>query len=99
MAIVGIDWDNTLVDTDQKLLPGAKEAISKLREAGHKVLINSCNNPKWIEKCLNEWGIPVDLVWDGKRKANCDLYIDDRAFKFTNWLIDIQTIMDLVNGP
>lgn len=96
MAVIGIDWDNTLVDVDQKLLPGAKEAISQLREAGHKVVINSCNNPDWIQKCLNEWGIPVDAVWNGKRKLNADIFIDDKAYKVPynpDWRLHIDDIM------
>lgn len=66
-------------------LPGAQEAIKRLRELGHYVIIHSCNNPKWIEKNLNEAGIPVDLIWtkQGKPVANC--YLDDRGINFKNW--------------
>jgi hydroxymethylpyrimidine pyrophosphatase-like HAD family hydrolase len=81
MAVLAIDWDNTLM-TGDKWLPGAQEALKRLRELGHKVVINSCNNPSWIEKQLREAGIAVDYVWNDKGKVLADLYIDDKGYHF-----------------
>lgn len=92
-----MDWDNTLVDSEQNLLLGAKDAISLIREHGHRVVIHSCNNPAWIQKCLNEWGIVVDLIWDGQRKPNCDVFCDDKAWRVPyngNWASHIDFLID-----
>lgn len=65
-----------------KPLPGAKVAMERLREQGHKILIHSCNNKKWIEKVLNDNDILYDYIWDGAGKPVCSAYIDDRAIAF-----------------
>lgn len=78
--VIGIDFDGTLVQGD-KALPGAREAINILREEGHKVMIFSCNNTKWIERVLNANDMVVDYIWGGDKPV-CDLYIDDRAIAF-----------------
>jgi hypothetical protein len=109
MGVVVLDWDNTIVDGDSKLLPGAREAITTLRNAGHKVIIASCNDPKWIKKCLNEFGLPVDKVWDndstnpksyGKgNKPLGDLYVDDKGYHFPHngdWSSQIGPILERV---
>lgn len=97
MAVVAIDWDNTLVDSRQKLLPGAREAIARLRGANHKVIIHSCNKVDWIDKCLNEFGIPIDAIWSGPGKPLADLYIDDRGYRFPysgDWGNEIDKVMN-----
>lgn len=100
MAVIAIDWDNTLMNGDQ-WLPGAQTALKRLREEGHKVVINSCNNPGWIEKCLAEAAILVDHVWkrgDGN-KPLADLYIDDKGYHFPyngDWNAEINNVLDRV---
>jgi predicted HAD superfamily phosphohydrolase YqeG len=64
-----------------KALPGARDAVNQLREAGHKVMIFSCNRTQWIERVLRENDIVVDYIWGGDKPV-CDLYIDDRALEF-----------------
>ena len=84
---IAIDFDHTLVDHD-KLLPGAKEAVWKLKEAGHYILIHSCNTKGWIEKVLNDNDVPYDYIWskEDMGKPVCACYIDDRAIHFNgNW--------------
>ena|SRR6266566_5079484 len=84
MAVIGIDFDNTLVNGD-KPIEGAREAINLFREEGHKVVIYSANNRDWIERTLNNNDIRFDHIWDENGKPNCDLFIDDKAFRFTSW--------------
>lgn len=99
MAVVAIDWDNTLVDSTQKWLPGAQTAIKRLREDGHKVIIHSCNRKAWIDKCLNESGIVVDGIWDQAGKPVCDLYVDDKGYHFPyngDWNEDLPIILSRV---
>lgn len=96
MAVVAIDWDNTLM-SGKEWLPGAKEALKRLREEGHKVIIHSANDPKWIEDNLRNAGIAVDGIWTKPGKPNCDLFIDDKGLRFTSWDNDLYEALDLVN--
>lgn len=90
MALIAIDWDGTIVDNMNHqmgerfppLFPQAKEAIRGFRAEGHKVMIFSCNNPKWIKECLEEYEIIVDYIWEGAKPVY-DLLIDDRNVEFS----------------
>jgi hydroxymethylpyrimidine pyrophosphatase-like HAD family hydrolase len=97
MAVIAIDFDNTLVNID-KPLDGAKDAINSLREMGHKIIIHSCNNPNWIERVLADNDIKYDYVWNDKGKPICDLYIDDKSFRFVSWDDQIGEIVSLLEG-
>ena len=89
--IIAIDWDHTIADSHNldesgkypKLLPGAREALEKFREAGHTIMIHSCNRTEWLQECLEHHNLPYDAIWPGKPVAA--YYIDDRAIKFTSW--------------
>jgi hydroxymethylpyrimidine pyrophosphatase-like HAD family hydrolase len=102
VAIVAIDFDMTLVNGD-KALPHAKEAINILRERGHKVLIFSCNNVKWIKKVLNDNDIRYDWIygdsiWTGGKPV-ADLYIDDRGYHYRgDWKEELPAIIDRLEG-
>ncbi len=90
--LIAIDFDHTLFNGD-KPLEGAKEAINLLRENGHKVLIHSCNNPQWIEKCMNNNDMRFDYIWNEKGKPVADAYIDDRAVNFNgSWPETLDTL-------
>jgi capsule biosynthesis phosphatase len=79
-------------------IPGAIEAIKKLRAEGHYVIIHTARHMKTMESNLGkvvaakgfitlEWltktGIEYDEIYFGKPWA--DIYIDDNAFKFESW--------------
>lgn len=95
MAVIAVDFDNTLVFGD-KVLPGAKNAINLLRENGHKIIIHSCNNIGWIKKTLENNDIRYDWIWDDVGKPIADLYVDDKGFKFMSWDDDVKLILDLM---
>ena len=76
----------------------AIKTIKKLKKKGHTIIIftsrhmKTCNNNvgKIVAKqglnllnWLNSYEIPYDEIWFGKPLA--DIYIDDKAKKFTNW--------------
>ena len=84
---------------DVKPKKDAVKIISKLKKEGHEIIIHtarhmkSCDNNvgkviarqgqnlfKWLAKHK----IPYDEIWFGKPLA--DVYIDDKAEKFTNWI-------------
>lgn len=79
--VIGMDFDHTLVNGDQAL-PGARHAINCLREQGHRIIIHSCNNPKWIKKVLLNNDTRYDSIWTKTGKPICDLYVDDRGYMF-----------------
>lgn len=103
MAVIAIDFDHTLVEGSE-WKPGAKNAVRLMREKGHKVIIHSCNEVKWIRKLLNEAGLVVDSVWgespaDLGKKPLADIYIDDKGYRFEgNWSGTVHNILSLVAG-
>lgn len=67
-------------------LPGARQALQKLRASGHIVVIYTARS--WGEcrvtrRWLDEHGFEYDGLHMGKPVA--DVWIDDRALRFTNW--------------
>jgi len=79
-------------------IDGAIDRIKKLKEAGHYIIINTARHMKTcgsnlglinarITKMTLDWlekhNIPYDEIYFGKPWAQ--VYIDDNAFRFTNW--------------
>ncbi len=83
---------------DLEPLPGAVDRIRELRAAGHYVVILTARNMEtcgsnvgrvmrnvgkitldWLEK----YGVEYDEIYFGK--PNVEVYIDDRAVRFSNW--------------
>lgn len=93
---LGIDFDDTIVNTQwptiKGLRNGAKEAINKLHEDGHYIIINTCrweNQQHEAEVFLYEQGIRYNainrhnpsamlLYGNDTRKIWADIYIDDK---------------------
>ena len=83
---------------DLKPLPGAVERIRELRAAGHYIIIETARNMatrkgnlgqvmKHVGKITLDWldkyGVEYDEIYFGK--PNAEVYIDDRAIRFSNW--------------
>lgn len=69
-----------------KPIDGAREALAELRAAGYIVVIYTARG--WGEyrvakRWLDDHGFVCDGLHMGKPVA--DLWIDDRAVRFTNW--------------
>jgi hypothetical protein len=96
--IIAVDFDHTLFNED-KLIPGAKEAMQQLWGDGHYIMIYSCNNKQWIEKLMEKHDIPYHEIY-GKEggKPVCDCYIDDRGIGFTgDWVAATREVYDIEN--
>jgi hypothetical protein len=88
-----IDLDGTICTEERtferslaKPLPGAREAINKLRREGHTIIIYTARS--WSEyKMTEEWlrlhSIYYDRLILGKPIG--DVWIDDRSIKFSSW--------------
>ena len=88
--------------------PGAIEKLKSLHDSGIVIIIQTARNMEtqksnvgrvmknigkvtldWLEK----YGVPYDEIYFSK--PNADLYIDDRAFRFSSWdAIDHNTILE-----
>lgn len=81
-----VDWDSTCVDGDGDWLPGALDGLRWLRRAKHKVVIHSARanydmGRSEIEAKLAKHLLPFRVA----AKPDADLYVDDKALKFTRW--------------
>ena len=67
-------------------IDGARDALRQLRAAGHTVIVYTARNwPEYrvTKKWLDDNGLEYDGLHMGKPVG--DVWIDDRAIRFTNW--------------
>lgn len=77
---------------------GAQEKLNELKQNGHYIIINTARHMKTCSgnlgavnarislitlKWLEKFNIQYDEIYFGKPYA--DIYIDDNAFRFTEW--------------
>lgn len=99
-----IDFDGTIHNPTKREVgyklgtpyPYAQEALLALHQAGHKIIVHSCNNPKVIRNWMEYFCIPFDAIWgespgDYGQKPIADVYIDDKAIRFENNWAEIVT--------
>jgi len=114
--ILAIDFDGTIVkDKFPEIgepLPGAKEAINRLRHDGYTIIIWTCRKDKKLLEAI-EWLVKNEIRYDyinegcrhniskhggtDTRKVYADLYIDDRMlYKLPTWDEIYWIVRDLV---
>ena len=71
---------------------GAIEALTDLKNKGHRLVIFSCRPVKPIWKWLKEHKIDNLISRVTNTKPIAKIYIDDRGYKFNSWE---QTMSDL----
>jgi len=91
--IILVDMDGVICTEEKtferplaKPLPGARDSLNALRNAGHKIVVYTARTWSELEvtkKWLEDNEIPYDGIHMGKPVA--DRFIDDRAIGFTNW--------------
>lgn len=89
--VIAVDFDGTL--TDKNVFPQigemkeyAREAIHNLQAAGHKVVLWTCREGRYLDDArewLNEHGIDLDFYNFSpyqlqSRKIVADVYVDDK---------------------
>ena len=96
--ILAIDFDNVIHNPRDVVPPhkmgrpltGAVDAMRRLRNDGHIIIIHSARPPeraKVIADWLAHFEIPYDSIWTSPGKPVADFYLDDKAVRFHNWLI------------
>ncbi|RMF85890.1 MAG: hypothetical protein D6744_00595 [Planctomycetota bacterium] len=77
-------------------LPGARDALQKLRDAGNTIIVYTARG--WAEynvtkRWLDDHGMPYDAIHMGKPIAH--LWIDDRAIGHKNWDSTLKTLSEM----
>lgn len=88
-----IDLDGTICTEERTFerplaepIAGAREALEKLRAAGHTIIVYTARG--WAEfRVAKQWLDDHGMVYDGLHmgKPIADVWIDDRALRFTSW--------------
>lgn len=115
---ISIDLDGTICTNKQGdetyadvvPLPGAVEALRKLKEDGHYIIIHTARHMRTCEAniglvlarqgkilfdWLSKWDIPYDEILFGKPHA--DVFIDDKGLQFHNWNQAISELKERFN--
>jgi phosphoglycolate phosphatase-like HAD superfamily hydrolase len=100
--VLALDFDGVIHDYRNPVegrkmgppMPGAKEALQRLEDLGHSVIIHTCKPPKVVAAWMDYFGIPYEQIWDLPGKPQADAYIDDLAIRFSDWG---QVMRDLEN--
>jgi len=97
---LGVDFDGVVVENGHypeigPLLPGAKETLQRLRDAGYYIIIWSCRwNPffddadeqyELVRQFLDDNNVPYAEIAREGGKILVNAYIDDLAIEFRNW--------------
>ena len=73
-------------------MPGVKEALRQLKEAGWNLVIHSTRDSDKIFEWLDFYGL-TDFISDiTNTKIPAKLYIDDRGYHFKNWYDTIEFV-------
>jgi hypothetical protein len=93
--IIAVDFDGVIHDYKNPIegrrmgapIAGTKEALAEFEANDHRIIIFSVwGNPageKIIRDFMNYYELPYHEITNVKPQA--DLYIDDKAIRFTNW--------------
>ena len=94
--VVFVDLDGTLCSEEKtferslaKPLPGAREALDRMRRDGHTIVIWTARG--WEQyRMTKDWLDRNDLCYDEilMGKPIADVFIDDRAQRFEGWRKD-----------
>jgi len=78
-------------------LPGARQALEKLRNAGHTIIVYTARG--WAEyRMTKDWldrhGIPYDAIQMGKPIGH--VWIDDRAVRHRDWADTLRQVEQIL---
>lgn len=91
--VVFVDLDGTICSEEKTFerplatpLPGAREALQRMRREGHTIIIwtaRGWEQYRVSKDWLDRYEIPYDQILMGKPIAS--IFIDDRAVRFEGW--------------
>ena len=100
-TIVAVDYDGTIVDEKEELIPEAVSGMYKLRGHGIRIILWSCRDKEYLESIREKlYLLGIDILkvndncdevinhyGDNGRKVFAHFYYDDQSFGFrkTNW--------------
>lgn len=89
---IAVDIDGVLAEYDSTVeydpavigapMTGAAEFLTRLRDAGHTVIIHTCRAAEIAIAWLDEHALAYSSVWDQPGKPLANAYLDDRACCF-----------------
>jgi hypothetical protein len=105
--IIAVDFDGVLHDPDSRLpgyrmgqpVEGAVDAMRRLRDEDHTLIIHTVRD-NWdlhVTKWLSYFRVPYHDVTNVK--PNADVFIDDKAIRFTDWHSTLAQISASWTGP
>jgi predicted phosphatase len=91
--VIAVDFDGVIHDFKNPVkgrrmgapIEGTQDALKRLRGLGWKIIIFSVwgGEPKAIKDFMDYYKLPYDSITNIKPQA--DVYLDDKAVRFTNW--------------
>lgn len=113
--VVLVDFDKTIAEDRYpsigRLMPGAKRALERIRDAGFEIVIFSCRltpdpgkppaevgrQREAMEKYLRENGVPFDSIDDGRSgKPHSAFIVDDKALRYNGQVGDWDAICNYI---
>ncbi len=90
MKRIAVDFDGVIMRRDGSHMPikGAREGLNKLKRQGYDIAIHSTRalsnqGQEWIRAWMRRNAMPFDDITS--RKVEADVYLDDKAQRFTDW--------------
>jgi hypothetical protein len=84
-------------------IPQVVEAIKKLKEIGHKILIFSTRGDEFLKEYCDHFSIPVDYInhnpdrqGENPGKPIAFVYVDDRAVRYNGQSTD-ELVSEIIN--
>ena len=98
--LVALDFDGVIHNPDDRLpsyrmgrpVEGAVDAVAELIGQGHTVVVHTVRNDAdgHVSKWLRYFGIRHHGVTN--IKPNADVFVDDKAIRFTDWPNALETL-------
>lgn len=83
---VAVDFDGVIMDAQGEPIEGALEAISKLARRSYRIVVFTCRRDlMFVDAWLEDHGFGPYILSSTFEKPRADVYIDDKALRFTDW--------------
>lgn len=83
---VAVDFDLVIMDAQGEPIEGALEVISKLARRSYRIVVFTCRRDlMFVDAWLEDHGFGPYVLRSTFEKPRADVYIDDKALRFTDW--------------